>query len=116
MDKHQHAHSHACGSSACGSSPPAAQPPARAEDTAGLQRFHIANMDCGAEEAEIRHALGGINGLSQLRFDLSQRTLALAAEPAPLAAALHAMRRIGYDPKPLNEDASQGSATPACPV
>ncbi|CAN5166142.1 heavy metal translocating P-type ATPase [soil metagenome] len=69
---------------------------------AGLQRFRIANMDCTAEESEIRRALEPIAGVKQLRFDLAQRTVSIAAEPRDLDAALAAIKRIGYQPQALD--------------
>jgi Cd2+/Zn2+-exporting ATPase len=36
-------------------------------------------MDCSSEESEIRRALEPIAGVKQLRFDLGQRTVSLAA-------------------------------------
>ena len=72
------------------------------QTSAGLQRFRIANMDCTAEESEIRRALEPIAGVTQLRFDLGQRTVSIAAEPGDLDAALAAIKRIGYQPQALN--------------
>jgi len=89
-----------CGGSACGTAPltPApAQPP-----QSGLHTYRIANMDCTAEESDIRRALEPIAGVKQLRFDLGQRTVSMAAEPAELAAAIAAIERIGYRPVPLD--------------
>jgi Cd2+/Zn2+-exporting ATPase len=59
-------------------------------------------MDCAAEESEIRHALQPVAGVKQLRFDLGQRSIALEAEPAALAAAIAAIERIGYKPQALD--------------
>ena len=59
-------------------------------------------MDCTAEESEIRRALEPIAGVTQLRFDLGQRTVSIAAEPGDLDAALAAIKRIGYQPQALN--------------
>ena len=78
------------------------------QTSAGLQRFRIANMDCTAEESEIRRALEPIAGVTQLRFDLGQRTVSIAAEPGDLDAALAAIKRIGYQPQAL--DASSTAA------
>jgi Cd2+/Zn2+-exporting ATPase len=59
-------------------------------------------MDCAAEESEIRHALQPVAGVKQLRFDLGQRSIALEAKPAALAAAIAAIERIGYKPQALD--------------
>ena len=58
-------------------------------------------MDCSAEESEIRRALDLVEGITSLRFDLSQRVLTVVAEPEALPAATEAMRRVGFDPQPL---------------
>jgi Cd2+/Zn2+-exporting ATPase len=93
----------ACCGSACGTvplSPAPAQPTQPAQ--AGLRRYRIETMDCAAEESEIRHALQPVAGVKQLRFDLGQRSIALEAEPAALAAAIAAIERIGYKPQALD--------------
>lgn len=102
-----------CCGSACGSvsiaPAPAPSMPAPAPAQAGLHRYRIANMDCSSEESEIRRALEPIAGVKQLRFDLGQRTVSLAAEPADLAAAIAAIERIGYKPQPLAEPAAEAA-------
>ena len=47
--------------------------------------YRIPNMDCAAEEAEIRHALRDIAGLRGLRFRLGARELHVEALPGSLA-------------------------------
>lgn len=97
-----------CCGSACGTVPLTAAPAQSAP--AGLHRYRIANMDCASEESEIRRALEPIAGVKQLRFDLGQRTVSLAAEPAELAAAIAAIERIGYRPQPLDTSAAAAPA------
>ncbi|MBA4342294.1 MAG: heavy metal translocating P-type ATPase [Methylibium sp.] len=97
-----------CCGSACGTVPLTLAPAQAAQ--AGLHRLRIANMDCASEESEIRRALEPIAGVKQLRFDLGQRTVTLAAEPAELAAAIAAIERIGYGPVPL--DTAATASTP----
>ena len=58
-------------------------------------------MDCAAEESEIRRALEPIVGIRGLRFQLGARTLAITAAPEVLPSALDAIRRVGFDPKPV---------------
>ena len=70
---------------------------------AGVTRYRIATMDCSAEESEIRRALDPIAGITSLRFDLGQRVLTVAAASEVLPAAVDAIRRVGFDPKPLTE-------------
>ena len=98
----------------CGSVP-TAPPTPLAELTDGWRRFRIANMDCMAEETEIRRALDGATGVRGLRFQLGQRTLAIDTEAAAsLDAALAAIRKAGFDPQPLDGAAAPeaGAAAP----
>ena len=66
-----------------------------------MNTFHIANMDCAAEEAEIRRALDGIAGVRALRFSLGERTLKIDAAPDALDAAVAALARAGFPPVPV---------------
>jgi Cd2+/Zn2+-exporting ATPase len=70
-------------------------------DAPDTTRFRIATMDCAAEESEIRHALDPITGIRNLRFDLGQRTLTVSGSSDAITQAIAAMRRVGFDPKPL---------------
>ncbi|MFY9510886.1 MAG: cation-transporting P-type ATPase, partial [Rubrivivax sp.] len=91
---------------ACGTAPAAVALPG-IKVPGNWQRFRIVTMDCAVEESEIRHAVDGIPGLRGLRFQLSQRTLAIdAAGPDSLAATLAAIRRAGFDPTPLGQAAA----------
>ena len=58
-------------------------------------------MDCAVEESEIRRALEGKAGIAQLQFALPQRALRIDADDAAVQQALAAIRRLGYNPKPL---------------
>ena len=58
-------------------------------------------MDCAVEESEIRRALEGMAGIAQLQFALPQRALRIDADDAAVQQALAAIRRLGYNPKPL---------------
>ena len=68
--------------------------------SAGVAVFRIPSMDCAVEESEIRRALGPIAGIEGLRFQLTERTLAITAPSETLPAALDAIRRAGFDPRP----------------
>jgi Cd2+/Zn2+-exporting ATPase len=74
-------------------------------------KFRIANMDCASEEAEIRHALDGIQGVDALRFDLGARVLTISASGAVLPDALEAIRNAGFKPEPIEEDVDTPSGT-----
>ena len=71
-------------------------------------------MDCASEEGEIRRALEPLAGIRLLRFQLGARTLTIGADPKDLYQALEAIRKAGFDPKPLtptapHEDAGEGA-------
>ncbi len=66
-------------------------------------------MDCPSEEQDIRRALAAVPGLRTLRFELAARTLTIEAPPDTLAAALSAIRRAGFAPRPLEP---RGEAEP----
>jgi len=65
------------------------------------QLFRITTMDCSVEESEIRQALEPIAGIRALGFQLSARTLKIDATPEAYPLALEAIRKAGFDPKPL---------------
>jgi Cd2+/Zn2+-exporting ATPase len=102
-----------CGRTACcaGEGSPTASTAAIANVRAsgGAATFRIATMDCSAEEAEIRRALEPLAGIRSLSFQLRARTLAIDADPAELAVALQAIRKVGFDPKPLTANVVKGA-------
>lgn len=77
---------------------------------AGL--FHIPGMDCAAEEAAIRRALEPVSGITSLRFNLGNRTLAITAPEPVVARALDAVRGAGFEPQPHTPPGT-GPARPA---
>ena len=81
---------------------------------AGEQVWRIAAMDCATEENEIRHALAGVTGIGELRFQLASRTLAIRADAAALHRAQTILRKLGYPPQVL--DAGQPAPPVAAPV
>lgn len=91
-----HCHGGAC----CGTPAPAVDRPVGASESEP-QTFRIATMDCSAEEAEIRRALEPLPGVRGLNFQLGARTLAIDADIDALPVALEAIRRAGFDPRPL---------------
>ena len=70
----------------------------------GASVFRIPTMDCAAEEGEIRRALEGVPGVRGLDFRLGARTLAIDAPAAALPSVLEAIRRAGFDPRPVVPD------------
>ncbi|MDB5885538.1 MAG: heavy metal translocating P-type ATPase, partial [Polaromonas sp.] len=63
--------------------------------------FRIATMDCAVEESEIRQALEPVPGIRSLGFQLGARTLKIDAAPDAFPLALEAIRKAGFDPRPL---------------
>ena len=96
---------------ACGCAPVSLKPPAptTARATGRETVLHISTMDCPSEEQDIRRALAAVPGLRTLRFELAARTLTIEAPPDTLAAALSAIRRAGFAPRPLEP---RGEAEP----
>ena len=62
--------------------------------------WRIPNMDCAAEESEIRHALARVAGVRRLAFRLGARTLTVHAEQEALAHVEAALRKAGFAPQP----------------
>ena len=83
-----------------GACAPTAQMPV-SQAQGGGQLFRITTMDCSVEESEIRQALEPIVGIRSLGFQLSARTLKIDATPEAYPLALEAIRKAGFDPKPL---------------
>ena len=70
----------------------------------GASVFRIPTMDCASEEGEIRRALEGVSGVRGLDFRLGARTLAIDAPAAAMPLVLEAIRRAGFDPRPVVPD------------
>jgi Cd2+/Zn2+-exporting ATPase len=96
-----------------GAGMPAASP---APVDKGAARFHIATMDCAAEESEIRRAVDPISGIRHLRFDLGRRLLDLSGTPDAITQAAAAMRRVGFDPLPVASVAEPNAAAAGAPA
>jgi Cd2+/Zn2+-exporting ATPase len=100
-----------CGNTACGSCVPAVAVPAsmpNRADRPGASTFRISTMDCPVEESEIRRALEPLAGIQALNFQLGARTLAITAPDSVIAQAVEAIRRVGFEPKPLAVPADGG--------
>lgn len=72
-------------------------------------KFRIDEMDCAAEEAEIRRALGKIETIRSLRFNLGKRELAIDADAKSVLQAMEAIRKAGFTPKLIDEDSDSSS-------
>ena len=103
-----------CGNGTCDSCAPAvasvAPAQARGATPAEATVFRIQTMDCAVEESEIRRALEPLVGIQALNFQLGARTLAITAPESVITQALEAIRRVGFEPKPLAAptDAGEG--------
>lgn len=62
--------------------------------------YRIPNMDCAAEEAEIRHALAQVAGVRALSFRLGARELRVQALVGSRAAVEAGLRAAGFPPSP----------------
>ena len=89
--------------------------PSPREPAAGAAVFSIPAMDCAVEEAEIRRALVGVAGVRGLRFELATRRLRIDAPAAAIPQALEAIRRAGFEVRPLQAGAPAHSETGETP-
>lgn len=60
--------------------------------------FRIDNMDCPTEEALIRDKLRGVQGITELQFNLMQRKLSVKHTPQAFGTIVQALKSIGFDP------------------
>jgi len=59
--------------------------------------LQIAKMDCPTEEGLIRGKLQGMGGITDLQFNLMQRTLTVRHTPEALAPAVQAIESLGFE-------------------
>jgi len=104
-DKHDHPEESGrelpCGDDGCGACAISGVRLLSVAAAARGRSFRIATMDCGAEEAEIRRALESVPGIRGLRFQLGQRLLTIDADEPAIPPALEAVRKAGFDPRPV---------------
>jgi len=98
----------ACGD--CAVAPATVVPEHDTASMDGWRHLRIANMDCAAEESDIRRALDGLAGLRGLKFQLAQRTLAIDAPADRVDAAIVAIRKAGYSPELIDRAAAAAKA------
>ncbi len=89
-------------STCCPSSP--ASTPTSPPSASLRHQFRIANMDCSAEESEIRRSLEPLAEIRGLHFDLGARILTITAEESAIPSALEAISKSGFKPEPLNSN------------
>ncbi len=66
--------------------------------TSDTVTWRIPNMDCAAEESEIRHALRYVAGVQRLAFRLGARELTVDALPGVLPQVEARLRQVGFAP------------------
>jgi Cd2+/Zn2+-exporting ATPase len=98
-----------CSAAACAPTTLSEQDLTQTHSDQHQNKFRISNMDCASEEAEIRRALDGIQGIGALRFDLGARLLTFSASDAALPGALQAIRKAGFKPEPVEEEGNTSS-------
>ncbi len=71
-------------------------------------KLRIEEMDCAAEEAEIRRALSKIETIRSLRFNLGKRELGIDADADSVLQSIEAIRKAGFTPKLVDEETDSG--------
>ena len=67
-----------------------------------ISSYRITQMDCPTEQRLITDKLSSIPGISQLHFNLLERTLHIHHQQDALEPALQAIRSLGFAPLPLD--------------
>ena len=76
--------------------------------------WRIPNMDCAAEESEIRHALRDVAGVQRLAFRLGARELRVDAAPGTLPEVAQRLRAAGFAPQVPGAPKAAAAEGPAC--
>ena len=76
--------------------------------------WRIPNMDCAAEESEIRHALRDVAGVQRLAFRLGARELRVDAAPGTLTEVAQRLRAAGFAPQVPGAPKAAAAEGPAC--
>ncbi|APW44804.1 heavy metal translocating P-type ATPase [Rhodoferax saidenbachensis] len=134
---HDHSHSHAHESDSCCAPAQSGAPKASSSATAccgtseapvvqpvaqlGKQTttgdgvrtpIRIMQMDCPTEEGLLRKKLGGMQGVTDMEFNLMQRVLTVTHAPKEIEPILAAVRSLGFTPEIANSASSQEESTP----
>lgn len=85
------------------------------QDVAGVTTsvLQIAKMDCPTEEELIRGKLHGMGGITDLQFNLVQRTLTVRHTPQALAPAVEAIESLGFETQVKTTDQPRDEQAPA---
>ena len=108
---HGHDHSHHQPDACCASASAAILPAAALPDGALLLR--VPQMDCIAEEGQIRRALEPLAQVRGLIFDLPARTLAVDAPESAWEAAIKAIKSTGFAVEKLSAPPSAAETAQA---
>lgn len=86
---------------------------AQRQDAAGATTvLRIAKMDCPTEEGLIRGKLEGISGVTDLQFNLMQRTLTVRHTPDAIGPAVAAIESLGFEAEVQKTDEPRDPAAP----
>jgi len=86
---------------------------AQRQDAAGTTTvLRIAKMDCPTEESLIRGKLQGMSGVTDLQFNLMQRTLTVRHTPDAIGAAVAAIESLGMEAEVEKTDEPRDPASP----
>ncbi len=106
---HDHGHSHAAPVAVPLSSLKRTKPgPAGQAETL----IRIRQLDCPTEEALIRGQLVGMPAVSDMRFNVMQRSLTVTHQPQALPAVLAAITGLGFTPEVADAGAPAADAAP----
>ena len=75
--------------------------------------LQIAKMDCPTEEGLIRGKLQGMQGVTDLQFNLMQRTLTIQHSPEAISPAVKAIESLGFETVVQTTDEPRDPNTPA---
>ncbi|MDP3139714.1 MAG: heavy metal translocating P-type ATPase, partial [Burkholderiaceae bacterium] len=86
---------------------------AQRQDAAGASTvLRIAKMDCPTEEGLIRGKLEGMSGVTDLQFNLMQRTLTVRHTPDAIGPAVAAIESLGFEAEVQKTDEPRDPAAP----
>ena len=103
--------------SCCGHDDPGAPPTSHGAMPVGATALvlRIPAMDCPSEEAIIRRALEGADGIDELRFDLLGRTLTVVHRLTDTQPIVATLARVGMHAEPVVDAESADASVPVPP-
>ena len=70
-----------------------------------VSRFHVAQMDCGAEEQLVRMALANVDGIDRIDVDLDRRDVVIAHQTSSQAIGV-ALHRLDLGAEHVDDDST----------